>query len=63
MIGQMAIAITLSGFNDVRRSVTLLFLLMDHFIYDFLRLPNKRRKSIDYRFEFFLQMPIEFLSF
>ena len=36
MIGQMAIARAFSGFNDLGRSVTLMFLLMDHFLY---RLP------------------------
>jgi len=33
MIGQMAIAIALPGFNDLGRSVTPIFLLMDHFLY------------------------------
>jgi len=32
MIGQMAIAIALPGFNDVGHSVTPIFLLMDHFL-------------------------------
>jgi len=42
MIGQMAIAITLPGFNDLGRSVTPIFLLMDHqFSTDFLRLAEK----------------------
>ena len=31
MIGQMAIAIALSGFNSLGRSVTPIFLLVDHF--------------------------------
>ena len=30
MIGQMAIARALPGFNDLGRSVTLIFLSMDH---------------------------------
>ena len=33
MIGQMAIARALRGFNDLGRSVTPTFLLMDHFLY------------------------------
>ena len=35
MIGQMAIAIALSGFNDLGYSATLILLLMDHFLYQF----------------------------
>ena len=35
MIGQMAIARALPGFNDLGRSVTPTFLLMDHFLYWF----------------------------
>ena len=31
----MAVAITLRGFNDLGRSVTLIFLLMGHFLYQF----------------------------
>jgi len=31
MIGQMAIAIALPGFNDLGRSVTPIFLLIDQF--------------------------------
>jgi len=47
MIGQMAIAIALPGFNDLGRSVTPIFLLMDHFLYRFSACSEKRRKSID----------------
>jgi len=43
MIGQMAIAIALPGFNDLGREVIPIFLLMDHV----LRLAKKGRKSID----------------
>jgi len=32
-IGQIAIAIALPGFNDLGRSVTPIFLLIDHFLY------------------------------
>ena len=35
MIGQMASAIALLGFNDLGRAVTPLFLLMAHFPYRF----------------------------
>jgi len=47
MIGQMAIAIALPGFNDLERSVTPIFLLMDHFLYRFSKFSQKLRKSID----------------
>jgi len=47
MIGQMAIAKAFPGFNDLRRTVTLVFLLMDHSLYHFLPLAKKCRKSID----------------
>ena len=47
MIGKMAIATALLGFNDVGPSVTSIFLLMDHFLYQFpLRWAKKWRKSI-----------------
>jgi len=35
MIGQMAIAIALPGFNNLGRSVTPIFLSLDHFLYRF----------------------------
>ena len=35
MIGQMAIAIALPGFNDLGRTVTPVFLLIDRFLYQF----------------------------
>jgi len=49
MIGQMAIAIALPGFNELGRLVTPIFLLMDHFLYRFstVLIAKKRRKSID----------------
>jgi len=34
MTGQMAIAIALPGFDYFGRSLTPIFLLMDHFLYD-----------------------------
>lgn len=55
MIGQIAIALALHGFNDLGRSLISIFLLMDHFFSDFLRLAKKGKKSIDYKFELFLQ--------
>ena len=53
MIGQMAIAIAFSGFNDLRRSVTPIFLLMDHFLYQFSTFSEKMKKF--YRLKIFLQ--------
>ena len=44
MIGQMAIAL---AFTFLGRSVTPIFLLMDHFLPDFLRLAIKEIKSKD----------------
>jgi len=49
MIGQMAIAIALPGFNDLGRSVTPIFLLMDHFLYQLSTFSEKMKKI--YRLE------------
>jgi len=49
MIGQMAIAIALPGFNDLGRSVNSIFLLMDHFLYPFSTFNEKMKKI--YRLE------------
>jgi len=49
MIGQMAIAIALPGFNDPGCSVTPIFLLMDHFLYQFSTFSEKMKKI--YRLE------------
>jgi len=49
MIGQMPIAIALPGFNDLGRSVTPIFLLMDHFFYRFSMFGEKMKKI--YRLE------------
>jgi len=49
MVGQMAIAIALPGFNDLGRSVTPIFLLMDHFLYRFSTIGEKMKKI--YRLE------------
>jgi len=43
MIGQMAIAIAFPGFNDLGRTVTLVFLLLDHFLYQFNFLPLAKK--------------------
>jgi len=40
----MAIAITLRGFNDLGRSVTPIFLLMGHFLYQFSMFWEKMKK-------------------
>ena len=45
----MAIAIALPGFNDLGRSVTPIFLLMDHFLYRFSTISEKMKKI--YRLE------------
>jgi len=44
MIGQMTIAITLPGFNDLGSSVTPICLLMDHFLYQFSTFSEKLKK-------------------
>jgi len=55
MIGQMANSTTLRGFSDLGRTVTPVFLLMDHFLYQFSAFSEKMKKI--YRLEkfFFLQ--------
>ena len=45
MVGQMAIAIALPGFNDLGCLVTPIFLLMDHFFHWFSMLKNKENLS------------------
>jgi len=49
MIGQMAFAIAFCGFNDLGRTVTPVFLLMDHFLYQFSAFSEKMKKI--YRLE------------
>jgi len=44
MVGQMAIAIALLGFKDLGRSVTPIFLLMDHFLLQFSTFSEKMKK-------------------
>jgi len=49
MIGQMAISTTLRGFSDLGRTVIPVFLLMDHFLYQFSAFSEKMKKI--YRLE------------
>jgi len=49
MIGQMAIAIAFPGFNNLGRTVTPSFVLMEHFLYQFSALSEKMKKI--YRLE------------
>jgi len=49
MIGQMAIAIALAGFNDLGRTVTPVFLLTNRFFYQFSAFSEKMKKI--YRLE------------
>jgi len=49
MIGRMAIAVALPGFNDLGRSVTPIFVLMDHFLDRFSTFSEKMKKI--YRLE------------
>jgi len=55
MIGQMAIAIAFPGFNDLGRTVTPVFLLMDHFPYQFSSFSEKMKKNLSTRSLNFLQ--------
>jgi len=43
MMGQMAIAIAFPGFKDLGRTVTPVFLLMDHFLYQFSAFSGKMK--------------------
>jgi len=52
MIGQMAISTALRGFSDLGRTVTPIFLLMDHFLYQFSTFGEKMKKI--YRLEIFI---------
>ena len=49
MIGQMATVIAFHGFNDLGRTVTPIFLLPDHFLYQFSAFSEKMKKI--YRLE------------
>jgi len=65
MIGQMAIAIAFLGFNDLGCMVTPVFLLMDHFLYQFSVLSEKSEENLSTRSlsEFFAKCTIKFCSF
>ena len=51
----MAIAITLRGFNDLRRSVTPIIYSMDHFLYRFSTFCEKIKKNLSSRSFNFLE--------
>ena len=66
MIGQMAIAIALSGFNDLERSLTPIFLIMGHFLYRFSTFSEKNEENLSIRNLIFLAkctIEFRFLSF
>ena len=46
MMGQMAIVMALPGFYDLGRSVTPIFLLMNHFFLPILNVSRKNEKNI-----------------
>jgi len=48
MIGQMAIAIAFPGFNDLGRTVTPVFVLLDHFLYQFSAFSEKMKKILNF---------------
>jgi len=50
MIGQMAIAIAFPGVNDLGRTVTPVFLLMDHFLYQYSALSEKNPSTKSLKF-------------
>ena len=52
IIGKMAIAMTLRGFNVLGRSVTPIFLLLGHFLYRFSTFCEKKKKI--YRVELWI---------
>ena len=55
MIGEMAITRAFPGFNDLGRTVTPVFLLMDHFLYRFSALSEKMKKNYRLEVNFFFQ--------
>jgi len=63
MIGQMAISTVLRGFSDVGRTVTPVFLLMDHFFYQFSSFSEKMKKICRLAIFIFAKCTIEFRSF
>jgi len=63
MIGQMAICTALRGFSDLGRTVTPVFLLMDHFLYQFSAFSEKMKKIYQLKIFIFAKCTIEFHSF
>ena len=63
MIGQMAITITLPGFNDLRRLVTPIFPLLDHFIYRFSTFRENMKKICRLEVWSLAKCTIKFRSF
>ena len=51
----MAIAIAFPGFNDLGRTVTPIFLLMDHFLYQYSAFSKKKEENLSTRSLNFLQ--------
>ena len=62
MIGQMAITIAFRGFNNLGRTVTPVFLFMDHFLYQFSTFSEKMKKIYRPEVEFFAKCTIKFRS-
>ena len=58
----MAIAIAFPGFDDLGRSVTPIFLLMDHCLYRFSMFSDKMEKIYRLKGWIFCQMHLEFRS-
>ena len=56
MIGQLAIARALPGFNDLGRSVTPVFLFMDHFLYWFATFSENMKKMYQLEVWIFCKM-------
>jgi len=63
MIEQIAIAIAFPGFNDLGRTVTPVFLSMDHFLYQFSALSEKVKKIYRLEVWIFCKMPDGILFF
>lgn len=52
----VAVAVTLREFCDLGRSVTLIFVLIDHFLYFFSTIFTKLRKLMSKKFEIFVPL-------
>ena len=63
MIGQMAISVALPGFNDLGRSVTPIFLSIDHFLHRFSTFRKKMKKIYRLEVSSFCKINIEFRYF